>query len=68
MSGRTQFRQNSHDGYQSSGESSSNGCRSKGRPRSKSRTKAKKCYGCGNTRHFIMNCYKENNKQNGRER
>lgn len=70
MRGRTQFTQHSHNGYQSNGESSSNGHRrkSKGKPRSKSSIKERKCYGCGNTGHFIKDCYKEKNKQKGRDR
>lgn len=60
MKGRTQFRQNNHDGYHSNGESSSNGGikKGKGRSRSKFMTKVKKFYGCGNTGHFIKNYYK----------
>jgi hypothetical protein len=70
MRGRTQFRQNSHEGYQTSGESSGNGWKKKGkgRSRSKSRTKARKCYGCGNTGHFIKDCHKEKGKLKAKER
>ncbi|CAA2988653.1 Hypothetical predicted protein, partial [Olea europaea subsp. europaea] len=43
------------------GESSSNRWKKKGngRCRSKSRTKARKYYDCGNTGHFIKDCHKE---------
>lgn len=70
MWGRTQFRQNSHDGYQSSDESSSNGGRKKGKSwfRSKSRTRVEKCYGCRNTRHFIKHCRKDKGKEKVKER
>ncbi|KAL2534001.1 DNA polymerase zeta catalytic subunit-like [Abeliophyllum distichum] len=70
MRSRTQFRQTSSPDYQSSGESSNNGGKKKGKSwsRSKSRVNAKKCYGCGNTGHFIKDCHKANNKQTGKGR
>lgn len=58
----SQFKQNSHDGHQSSCESNSNGGKKKGKNwfRSKFRTKDKKRYGCENMGHFINICCKEN--------
>lgn len=70
MWGRTQFRQISNAGYQSSSESSSNEGKKWGKSwsRSKSRIRVKKCYVYRKAGYFIKDCYKDKSKQKVKER